>query len=289
MSNPEHRGRRNSGFHTSWQRLGGVASADLEPARGVLQKAVAEVAEASRRAGSEGEAPGGALEWLEDHHALVGPVLEGTGGVRVALRPGEMTLLMLGADEAVLKTQPLESCTVQDVRTWLARELGAVGARAGSADSEPPPSASLGCPDREALAEIDRWMCNGDHVLRGIARASANASAVRCDPAEPALHAELAHPTREGETARVVSVGMSLGGGADPAPHFFVRVSPVSRAPEGTDPSWALRGDEAEARLPASVVVGHRGSEAQAAAVEAFFERAIPAAHALVHREWRRR
>ncbi|MFW6023850.1 MAG: hypothetical protein ACOC9O_03800, partial [Myxococcota bacterium] len=126
-----------------------MPSDTLASARAVVQHAMAAVAQAARHLAEGGVEPADGLEWLEDHHAMATPVLRGLSGVRVALRPAELTLLLLGPDDAALKTRPLEGCTLEDAFEWLRAELGELGADAsvfegpGPANLSPLP-ASLG-------------------------------------------------------------------------------------------------------------------------------------------------
>lgn len=267
--------------------------------RVVVEHALAAVGHAARHLSEAGAAqPVEGLEWLEDHHAIATPVLRGLSGVRVALRPAELTLLLLDPDGAALKTRPLEGCTVDEAFEWLHAELGEVGTDAfafedtDTADLPPLPASLggvLGCPDRQALEELERWLGNADHVLRTIARTSQRASAVRCAPDRLALRTELRHRTREGEEARLVVVGASMGDAEHPQPFFFVAARPAETIPESPDLSWERHDGASRAILPADEIVGHRGAEEQASRVDAFLRRAVPAAHDILHREWRRR
>ncbi|MFW6051384.1 MAG: hypothetical protein ACODAU_09430 [Myxococcota bacterium] len=302
MATAEQGGSRHPSFHASWQTLGTPPPDALVGPRVVTQHALLPVAEAAARLRESGASgPGEWLEWLEDHHAIASPVLAGTSGVRVALRPGELTLLLLDADGAARKTRPLLRCTVEEAWAWVRSELAEVGADVSvlgegvpaAPDLPPLPESlggALGCPDRAAQEELERWLRNADHVLRAIARASQDASAVRCPPGgRLELRTELLHPTRQGEEERRVEVGMSAGDATHPHPHFFVCARPAEAMPADEVLWWEPRDGGARAVLPGAEVSRHRDGEAQAATVDAFFERAIPLAHRAVHREWRRR
>lgn len=296
MANPIHGAPRPSRFHTSWQLLGAKAPGALADSCAAVQRALWALGRVAAQSGASDRAHGpGALEWLEDHRAIASPVLPGTRGVRAALRPGGFTLFLFDVDGATIKTLPLERCSVEDAAEWLKNELAAVGAdpaaiggAAVSNRSTPPPAGPIGVADPASLAEVERWLCNGDHVLRAVARSSENTSAVRCPSERLALVAELSHRTREGEPQRIVAVGLSMGDEERSEPHFFVRVRPVGQVP-GSDPRWEMHGHQACAVLTGTDIVRHRADAAQAASVEAFLEEAISSAHELVHREWRRR
>lgn len=292
---------RTPPFHQSWQALGATPPQALAGPRLVVLHALRVVTHAAEKLAEPAESqPVGWLEWLADHHALATPVIRGARGARVAFRPGELTLLLLDVDGAAIKTRPLEGCRVQEANEWLQQELDDLGADGSQIVGGPSGDVSdlpeelggvLGCPDRQAFDELERWLVNGDHVLRAIARGTQDASAVRCPAERVELMTLLQHRAREGEQGRWVSVGVSAGDDDHPVPHFFVGARPIDEAaaPSGEGLHWERRGAVVRAILPASAIVSHHDGEAQAAEVEGFLERAIPAAHAVVHREWRRR
>jgi hypothetical protein len=292
MTHPDEARRRGSGFHQSWQALGFRPCEALVEPRIVLHHALQAVTEAARHLAPSDE-PAGESEWLESHHALASPVLHGLRGGRVALRPAELTLLLLDVDGAAIKTRPLERSTVDDAFAWLRSELEGLGVDASQlvvpASDVPPLPEHLGgvlaCSDREAFAELERWLVNADHVLRAIARVTQDARPVRCPGDRLELSTEITHPTREGEGDRGVGVGLSLGDGQRPAPHFFVTAVPATEAPEG----WEPHDGVLRAVLPGPEILRHREAEAQATAVDAFLQSALAEAHHLVQRQWRRR
>jgi hypothetical protein len=293
MTYPDDVQKRGAGYHASWQVLGARPSAALVAPRVVVERALALVAWAGHATGpSDGDAPL-PLEWLAEHRVLAGPVLEGTRGCRCVLRVAELTLMVLGVDGAIVKTRPLDHCSPAEVLEWLRTELGALGVTAfpmGEGPGAVPPSAGaaadvLACSDRAALEEIEGWLVNADHMLRAVARTTSESSPVGCPADRLELSTQIRFRTRGGEDSRHVRVGVSLGDAQRSEPCFFVEAAPVSSAPEG----WEAVGEGARAVLPAQDIVRQGDPVEQAATVEAFLDRAIPQAHALVQREWRRR
>lgn len=288
MSHPDERQPRGPGLHASWQALGTVPCEALVEPRIVVEHAVRAVGHVARHVSPPGEPPG-RLEWLASHHALATAVVHGSRGGRVALRPSELTLLLLDADGATLKTCPLERCTVADAAAWVRDQLGEIGVERRELPQLEASSTGgvLGRPDPEALAELERWLINGDHVLRMLARTTHGASAVRCPADRLELSTGIHHTTREGEAVRRVVAGLSLGDEHRPEPHWFVEAAPLASGARG----WEVVGEADAFRkvLPGHEILQHRDATAQATAVDGFLSAAVTEAHALLHREWRRR
>jgi hypothetical protein len=288
MSHSDSAPPRISGLHASWQVLGSVPCAALVEPRGVVERAVRVVGAVAQHVTAPGE-PGAELEWLSSHHALASPVLRGSRGVRAALRPAELTLSLLDTDGVTVRTCPLEHCTVHEAITWLRTQLGDLGvdvqALAAPSAGDPTAEGALGRPDREALAELERWLVNADHVLRTLARTTHGASPVRGPADRLELSTVIDHSTREGEGARRVVVGVSLGDDRHPEVHLFVEALPATGGSEG----WEAAGEGQRIVLSGSEVLRGRDAAAQTATVDRFLQSAIAEAHGLLHREWRRR
>jgi hypothetical protein len=230
------------------------------------------------------------LEWIEPARALAGIPL-GSRGVRAALRPADLTLLVLDAAHSTLETLHLGGRTLQSGLEWLsgvtARATGnavvpltrpmhelpdhAVGAGAPFADGDP-----------AALAQLASCFSIADRLLRGLAVSLPNASPVRCWPHhfDIATLATLDSSSTPSERARTIGVGLSPGDASYRGPYWYV--TPWPSPPVDAPPQLAANGAWHRAGWFGAVLsVAHldAGDEARSLA---FLESAIAACRQLL-------
>ncbi len=278
-----------------WQTVGTPQPGELGPARTQVHHALLAVAAVERALGEVG----GGLEWLEEERALAGSVVPGRRPFRPALRPSDLTLLLLDAENAVLKTFPLDGRTLAEAVAWLGEEARALGT-AGERIEQPATDGLPALPEgrfavarrAEALREMAHWYGNADALLRTVARTTPGASPVRCGLDTLDLSTLLTLPAREQEAPRTVMVGLAPSGIGVDEPCFFVRPSLAPESGElpdlGEAGAWR-QVDGTVAVLRASVLVAERDGDRQAAVARTFLEHAIAAAHGFLRRDWKRR
>jgi hypothetical protein len=183
------------------------------------------------------------LEWIEAARALAGAPL-GDGGVRAALRPADLTLVVLDAAHVARETLDLRGQTLQGGLGWLS---GAVARATGAAPvplarpalplPEHPVSSGAPFPDADgaALAQLAASFATADRWLRALAASLPNASPVRCWPHhfDIATLVALDPPTTPSDVARTIGVGLSPGDAGYPGGYWYVTPWPY---PTESDP-----------------------------------------------------
>jgi hypothetical protein len=221
------------------------------------------------------------LEWLSGPRVLAGG--RTPAGLRAALRPADLTLLVLGSGEAPAVELALAGRTFEDGLAWLAAALrmppGVSLARA-EYDMPPDPVAEggvFGNDDDGGRAELARWYSTANAVLRGVAGAHAGASPVRCWP----HHFDIATLLPGPGDGRSIGVGLSPGDGSYAQPYWYVTPWPYpeTRAlPElPTGGRWHTAG------WVGAVLIGEASlAVARAGALADFLERAVGACERLL-------
>jgi hypothetical protein len=182
------------------------------------------------------------LEWIASARALAGVSL-GDVGVRAALRPADLTLVILDAAHAERESLDLRGQTLKGGLTWLsaaiARATGAAAVPlARPAHELPEHAVGAGAPfpdaDRAVLAELADGFSRADRLLRVLAASSSNASAVRCWPHHFDIATLLAldPPTTPSNVARTIGAGLSPGDAGYPGGYWYVTPWPYPNTPE---------------------------------------------------------
>ena len=217
----------------SWQLLGAVAPDCLVDARLQLHHAAQVVASAGvtfLEAESDDSHPN--FGWVDSCAALVGRVLPGAN-VQVALRPADLSLLVLDASGRPSDELTLDGATLEDAYDWLEAVTTSAGARlpAGGmtrASYEIPDhatgrGAAFSLAPQRAFAELACWFANGHHALVELAKRLPNASEVRCWPHHFDLGALAVVATdSEGNLAKSVGFGLSPGDEGLAEPYWYV-------------------------------------------------------------------
>jgi hypothetical protein len=182
------------------------------------------------------------LVWIEPARALAGAPL-GDGGVRAALRPGDLTLEVLDAAHDARERFDLRGQTLHSGLAWLtdaiARATGSSAiALARPVHELPEHPVGGGAPfphvDGAALAELADAFSRADRRLRALALSLPNASPVRCWPHHFDIATLLAldPPTTPSRVARTIGVGLSPGDADYPSGYWYVTPWPSSAVSE---------------------------------------------------------
>ncbi len=232
------------------------------------------------------------LGWEPGAEALVGHPIEAAGSVRVAIRPRDLSLLLLDAAGNVLETVALPGRTPAESL----RELQiAIGLAAGRTITTP-----LTCPDYElphhavadgasfpassqmqaAWSELGAWFGGAHAALDAVRAHEPGASDVRCWPHHFDIATLIVHATGEGGSpTQTIGVGMSPGDESYAEPYWYVSPWPYPETgelpPLEGGAHWHREGFTA-AILPGSRLLAatHR-----AGALEAYLTSAVTACH----------
>jgi len=235
------------------------------------------------------DASNASLEWLEPARALVGaPLADGT--VRAALRPVDLTLLILDATNRAVETLDLRGETLQSGLAWLtaalARVTGAAAVPLARPPHElPPHPVGAGAPfpetDDDARALLANVFSMADRQLRALAASVPGASSVRCWPHhfDIATLVALDSPTTAGEISRSIGVGLSPGDASYSGGYWYVTPWPYPAVPE-LPPLAAGGAWHREGWVGAVLLLSHPSAR-DAARSSAFLESTIAACREL--------
>jgi hypothetical protein len=233
-----------------WQQLGEIAPTALVAARQHAHFAAQVISAAGETfLPHEPDTSHTAMVWDPLHAALAGRELPGAG-CRVALRVGDLSLLLLTGDGAIAAHTPLAGLTLPEAYRWtsdavksrsrgaLARDLVHPGYEleahplAGGARFEIDPG----------LPELSRWFANADHELRRVTSETPGAGEILCWP----HHFDIAtlvvlERDAAGDPLRTLGAGLSPGDEFASEPYWYVNHGPET---ERTDlPALAAGGE----------------------------------------------
>lgn len=254
----------------TWETLGSIDPADMVEARVVLHHAL-QLAAAPGATLLEPRPDDGHpnLGWHEAARALVGRALPPQGGVRAALRPETLELLVLvgGRTDARL---PLEEHGRDEALRWLAEALRRRGARlpAGGLalpgyeipDHDVAHGAAFPGPDARH-PELARWFADAHRLLVDVAAGETDASPVRCWPHhfDIATLVTLARDAR-GDATRTLGCGLSPGDESYAEPYWYVSPWPPPSHGAALPPlesgAWHTRGFTAAVLVASHAVRG---------------------------------
>jgi hypothetical protein len=232
------------------------------------------------------------LEWLAALGALASHVVPTSTPFRLAVRPSPLTLLLVDARNAAMRTCSLNGRTIEDACRWLRVMLPDVHAdpKALTLDRHytiPSHAVDDGAPfdttHERAFQELSRWYGNAALVLSALVAATPQASEVRCWP----HHFDIAtlievEPANGSAQARTIGIGLEPGDNYYAEPYFYVNMYPSPLASRVAAPLagagvWHMR-EWVGAVLPGSRLQS-AGQEAQ---VESFIHSAVRACTDLV-------
>jgi hypothetical protein len=218
-----------------WKVLGGVAPTSLTDARLQIHYAAQTIAAiAMTFSKSLPDDSHRSMEWLADLEVLAGNRLPPLGGSRVALRPSDLTLQLLGPADEVLACEPLAGKTLHEAYR-LAGEVATFHSEVTYTPllrpeyELPVHSVGSGQPlrikSKEAFEEVSRWFSDAALLLSELAETTAGASSVRCWP----HHFDIASLITF-DASRSIGVGLSPGDESYREPYWYVSPHPQPEA-----------------------------------------------------------
>lgn len=282
---------------TSWRRYGAVDAETMAEARQVLHHA-AQLAAAPGRSFLEARPDDSqtALAWSAGLQALVGETVPGPTPWRAALRPGDLTLLVLTPDLEGASAFLLAGRSLDEAFGWLREQAGDRGTDPSRLSRERPyeipahPVADGGAlppapsPDH---AELARHFANSDGLFRQLVGNEPGASPVLCWPHHFDIGASIRLDPAAGDDSPVVGIGMSPGDDGIAEPYYYVNAwprpetlpDPLPGLPDGA--RWNTQG-WLGALLPSRELVALHDAEGQEAGARGFLVQAIEAARGLL-------
>jgi hypothetical protein len=214
----------------AWEALGKVSPRQLVEARLVLHHAAQLVAAVGRCLLSPRPDDGHtSLEWRAGARALAGQEVAGPRPWRAALGIDDLCLAVLVRDREAGRFA-LPGRTRAEAFAWLVGQAGGLGAPVGRLRLEVPYSipehpVGGGAPFTPgtvgSLAELARWVADGDALLRAFADTWLVASPVRLWPHHFDVGSMLPLDERR-KDASSIGVGLSLGDEGIPEPYLYV-------------------------------------------------------------------
>lgn len=236
-----------------------------------------------------------AMTWSDAHAAFVGADFAGPYPFRVALRPRDLTILLLDRTEQTLGTLPLRGRSRSEGYEWLsvamATYLGGPPPRIERPEYDVPPHpVEAGGPfdvTDEALATLESLYGGAAGLLADVASERSDASAIRCWPHHFDIATLVTVATEDADRpARTVGAGLAPMGGGYESWYWYVAPWPYpdpDDLPELDGPgSWHTEGWTG-AMLPGAVVTA-APAEGRRGLVRGFLDEAIEACEAVLSR-----
>jgi len=222
------------------------------------------------------------FQWSDELGVLLQGCTAGPRPFRSGIRFRDLTLLLLGDDDAVLDSLPLHGRTLADAfsfyQTRCSELLGSAVTIAPPPEGLPEHAVAHGEAFETAVAELEeleRYYAGASSVLRPVSATQPGAGPLRCWPHHFDL-ATLIALSGSGENAHTIGVGMSPGDGSYEQPYYYVTPWPYPEAaslPPLTSGHWHT-AEWTAAVLPASELSTQLPAR-QRSAIEAFLAEAI--------------
>jgi hypothetical protein len=280
-----------------WETLGGTAPGALGDARLELHWAAQVIASVGEtHVAHVSDTSHTSMQWDPAHRALVGLAAAGEKPFRAALRPEDLTLLLLDGKGAAAAALPLRGRAYDEALAWM-RTAIAEQTRGGFDRAlvhpgfEIPPhavgdGARFRAEPASALSELGRWYANADAFLRELAARTEGAGPVLCWP----HHFDIAtlvtlEPGSDAETTRTIGIGLSPGDESYAEPYWYVNPWPVPETPNlpalPCGGHWHTEG-WVGAVLTGTALTADGDARAQRAALARFADAAVAADRALL-------
>lgn len=234
-----------------------------------------------------------AMRWSDRHSAFVSVDFAGPYPFRLALRPRDLTVLLLDRTEQTLGAFPLHGRSRAESYEWLslamATYLGGpppyIERPEYDLPAHPVQKDETFAVDDDALATLESLYSGASELLAEITAERTDASTIRCWP----HHFDIATvvtvtPAEDDRPARTVGAGLAPQGGGYQSWYWYVTPWPYpdpGDLPELDGPgSWHTEGWTG-AVLPGAVVIATPG-EGRRALVRTFLDQAIDVCRTLV-------
>jgi len=282
---------------TTWRRLGAVEPGSLVEGRLLLHHATQLVAAPGRSLLDPRPDHGHtALQWREELQALVGEAIRGDVAWRAALRPADLTLLVLDEPAESAQALLLAGRNLAAAWEWLlerARERGTATTHLSRAVPYAIPAHPVGRgaafpPDLlPAYAEIARLFSNASRLFGAFANDLRGVTPVRCWPHHFDLGAVMRLDAVRGQDSPAIGFGVSLGDEAVAEPYWYVNAwprpdalpNPLPPLPSGA--RWNVEG-WLGAVLPGDVLSVRTKAAEQEETARGFLETGVRAATRLL-------
>jgi hypothetical protein len=180
------------------------------------------------------------LEWLDGSGALASRRVNAPMPFRIAVRPGDLSLLILEADDTTSSELTLSDNTLLAAAQWVRKRISEHGAESARYTLSrhyniPEHSVDAGAPfvlePRARFEELSRWFADADLLLRALAAHTPGASEVRCWPHHFDIAAiiTISDPT-DGE-AWSIGLGLEPGDEYYAEPYLYVTANPPPARP----------------------------------------------------------
>ncbi len=276
----------------SWRRFGASDVNRIVDARVMLHHA-AQLAAAPGRSLVEARPDDSqtALEWSAELQALVGETVPGREPWRAALRPADLTLLVLAPEQEKASALLLAGRSLDAALAWLRDQASERGTESSGLSLERPyevpghavaDGAPFAAPPPPDVAELARHFSNSDRLFRDFLGDRQDATSVRCWPHHFDIGALIHLDPAAGGDSPTVGIGMSPGDEGIAQPYFYVNAwprpaalpSPLPALPEDArweTESWlgAVLPTRALVEVPEAEVQGARARDFLVEAVEA--------------------
>lgn len=268
-----------------WSRIGALAPAALADPALQLHWAAQLVAAAGQTfAEPRPDDSHRAMWWSDTHSALVGAAFAGPYPFRVALRPLDLTVLLLDRTDQTLAALPLRGRPRSEGYDWLALAMATYLGGAPPHIERPEydlPSHPVERDDPfgvadQALSVLASLYGGAAELLADVAGAWAGASEVRCWP----HHFDIATLITLGDGEKTIGVGLAPMGGGYDSWYWYVTPWPYPEGaslPELAGPGSWHTGEWIGAVLPGEVVTGEKAKRRRAL-VRSFLDEAVGAA-----------
>jgi len=227
------------------------------------------------------------LEWLPELAALASRVIPARAAFRLAVRPADLSLVLLDATGSAAASLPLDGHRIDEATAWIRTRVGERGAdpvRYTLARHYEIPrhpvrdGAAFDTRDTASFDQLGRWLATGAAALESLRAATAGASHVRCWP----HHFDIALLIDAGD-GRTVGVGLEPGDAYYDEPYLYVNMYPQPPASALTPTLRAGGTWHTHEWIGAALAGSHLpAGGAQRAAIDDFLASAVASARAIV-------
>lgn len=282
---------------TSWRRFGAFDVKRLVDTRLMLHHAVQPAAAPGRSlVDARPDDSQTALEWSNELQALVGERIAGREPWCAALRPADLTLLVLTPEREGASALLLAGRSLDEAFAWLQGRAAELGSEVSRLSPERPyeipghavaDGTSFPAPPPPELAELARHFSNSDRLFRDFLRDRQEATPVRCWPHHFDIGASIRLDPTAGDESPTVGFGLSPGDEEIAEPYFYVNAwprpavlpAPLPELPEGA--RWETGSWFGAVLLTRTLVQIHE-AEGQEAGARTFLVEAVRAATGLL-------